>query len=157
MAERIGFEHSETPIRNSHSEMGEVINDEREHDETAHQHVARRKCCLHIVPVDVGGWPGTPVLHRQMDRHPDVNNDSGEQEQTDYPKQRTKITQMLRVTIDPMRSYKNLQIPEQMSDDKKLTPRLALGGRILAWLLFVGYTSIPVAILLGLIKPAQQL
>src|SRR5438132_379133 len=42
-------------------------------------------------------------------------------------------------------------------NDKKLTPRLALTGRILAWLLFVGYTSIPVAILLGLIKPAQQL
>jgi len=42
-------------------------------------------------------------------------------------------------------------------NDKKLTPRLALAGRILAWLLFVGYTSIPVAILLGLVRPAQQL
>jgi succinate dehydrogenase / fumarate reductase cytochrome b subunit len=42
-------------------------------------------------------------------------------------------------------------------NDRKLTPRLALGGRIFAWLLFAGYTSIPVAILLGLIKPAQQL
>jgi succinate dehydrogenase / fumarate reductase cytochrome b subunit len=42
-------------------------------------------------------------------------------------------------------------------NDKKLTPRLALGGRIFAWLLFIGYTSIPVAILLGLIRPAQQL
>ena len=42
-------------------------------------------------------------------------------------------------------------------NDKKLTPRLALGGRIFAWLLFAGYTSIPLAILLGLIKPAQQL
>jgi len=42
-------------------------------------------------------------------------------------------------------------------NDKKLTPRLAVGGRIFAWLLFAGYTSIPVAILLGLIKPAQQL
>ena len=42
-------------------------------------------------------------------------------------------------------------------NDKKLTPRLALGGRIFAWLLFVGYTSIPVAILLGFVKPAQQL
>jgi succinate dehydrogenase / fumarate reductase, cytochrome b subunit len=42
-------------------------------------------------------------------------------------------------------------------NDKKLIPRLALGGRIFAWLLFIGYTSIPVAILLGLIKPAQQL
>ena len=42
-------------------------------------------------------------------------------------------------------------------NDKKLTPRLALSGRILAWLLFIGYTSIPVAIILGLIKPAQDL
>jgi succinate dehydrogenase / fumarate reductase, cytochrome b subunit len=42
-------------------------------------------------------------------------------------------------------------------NDKKLTPRLATGARIFAWLLFVGYTSIPVAVLLGLVKPAQQL
>ena len=37
------------------------------------------------------------------------------------------------------------------------TPALALGARIFAWLLFIGYTSIPVAVLLGLIQPAQQL
>jgi len=42
-------------------------------------------------------------------------------------------------------------------NDKKLAPRLATGGRVFAWLLFVGYTSIPVAILFGLVKPAQQL
>src|SRR6266480_536636 len=42
-------------------------------------------------------------------------------------------------------------------NDRKLTSRVALGGRIFAWLLFAGYTSIPIAILLGLIKPAQQL
>jgi succinate dehydrogenase cytochrome b subunit len=42
-------------------------------------------------------------------------------------------------------------------NDKKLTPRFALGGRIFAWLLFIGYTSIPVAILTGVVKPAQQL
>ncbi len=42
-------------------------------------------------------------------------------------------------------------------NDTKLTPHLSLGGRIFAWLLFAGYMSIPVAILLGLIKPAQQL
>ena len=41
-------------------------------------------------------------------------------------------------------------------NDKKLTPRLAFGGRIFAWLMFIGYTSIPIAILLGLIKPARQ-
>ncbi len=41
--------------------------------------------------------------------------------------------------------------------NKMLTPRLAFGGRVFAWLLFLGYTSIPIAVLLGLVKPAQQL
>ena len=42
-------------------------------------------------------------------------------------------------------------------NNKRLAPRLALGGRIFAWLLFIGYVSIPVAVLLGLVQPAQQL
>jgi succinate dehydrogenase / fumarate reductase cytochrome b subunit len=42
-------------------------------------------------------------------------------------------------------------------NDEKLTPRLAVLGRIFAWLIFVGYTSIPVAVLLHLVRPAQQL
>ena len=42
-------------------------------------------------------------------------------------------------------------------NDKKLTTRFAVAGRIFAWLLFIGYASIPIAIVLGLIKPAQQL
>lgn len=42
-------------------------------------------------------------------------------------------------------------------NNQKLTPRLALGGRIFAWLLFAGYTAIPVAVLLGFIRPAQIL
>jgi succinate dehydrogenase / fumarate reductase cytochrome b subunit len=42
-------------------------------------------------------------------------------------------------------------------NNKNLTPKLALGGRIFAWALFIGYTVIPVAVLLGLVQPAQQL
>ena len=42
-------------------------------------------------------------------------------------------------------------------NNQRLTPRLAIGGRILAWLLFIGYTSIPIAVVLGFIRPAQQL
>jgi succinate dehydrogenase / fumarate reductase, cytochrome b subunit len=42
-------------------------------------------------------------------------------------------------------------------NNEQLTPKLAIAGRIFAWLLFVGYTSIPVAVLLGFIEPAQAL
>jgi succinate dehydrogenase / fumarate reductase cytochrome b subunit len=37
-------------------------------------------------------------------------------------------------------------------NNKQLTPRLASCGRIFAWLLFVGYSSIPAAVLLGWVK-----
>ena len=37
-------------------------------------------------------------------------------------------------------------------NNQKLAPRLALGGRIFAWLLFIGYSSIPTAVLLGWVK-----
>ena len=40
-------------------------------------------------------------------------------------------------------------------NNQRLTPKLATAGRIFAWLLFVGYVSIPIAVLLGFIKPAQ--
>lgn len=40
-------------------------------------------------------------------------------------------------------------------NDKKLTPKLAAAGRVFAWLIFIGYTSIPVAVLLHLVRPAQ--
>ncbi len=42
-------------------------------------------------------------------------------------------------------------------NDKKLTPKLAFLGRAFAWLIFIGYASIPVAVLCGLVKAAQQL
>lgn len=42
-------------------------------------------------------------------------------------------------------------------NNKRLTPRLAFAGRIFAWLIFIGYASIPIAVLLGWIQPAQQL
>lgn len=37
-------------------------------------------------------------------------------------------------------------------NNQKLTPRLAWTGRIFAWLLFAGYSSIPAAVLLGWVK-----
>ncbi len=42
-------------------------------------------------------------------------------------------------------------------NDKKLAPKLTFGARLFAWLIFLGYSSIPVAVLLGFIKPTQQL
>ena len=37
-------------------------------------------------------------------------------------------------------------------NNQKLTPRLALAGRVFAWLMFFGYSVIPAAVLLGWVK-----
>jgi len=42
-------------------------------------------------------------------------------------------------------------------NDKKLAPKLARWGRVFAWAIFVGYISMPLAVLFGILKPAQQL
>src|SRR4029077_13262629 len=119
VAERVRFKQTEPWVGYTNGEMSQVIDDEREHDQAAHQHVTRGEVCLNIVPVDIGLGPGSPVLNCQLDGHPDVNNDRGEQEQTNYPKQRAEVAQMLRVTIDPVGADKNLQIAKQVSDHKK--------------------------------------
>jgi hypothetical protein len=48
-----------------------------------------------------------------------VKNDRDEKKSSNQPKKGAQIAQMLRVTVDPIRSNKNLQIPQQMSDYKK--------------------------------------
>ena len=42
-------------------------------------------------------------------------------------------------------------------NNQRLAPKLAVGGRIFAWLIFIGYVSIPISVLIGFITPAQQL
>jgi hypothetical protein len=47
-----------------------------------------------------------------------VNDDRCEQEHADCPKQRPEVTEVFRVTVNPIWTQKNLQIAEQMSDDE---------------------------------------
>ncbi len=42
-----------------------------------------------------------------------------EEKGADDPKKRAQLAQMLGVAIDPIRSEKNLEVPEEMSDDEQ--------------------------------------
>src|SRR6266498_712922 len=119
MAKGIGLQQAKPAIRYPHREMREMINDKCQHDQPTHHHVARGKRRFYIALVDIRLRACTPVLNCQLDGHVDVNNDGGEQKNSDQPKQRAEIAQMLRVTIDPVGADENLQIPKQMSDHKK--------------------------------------
>src|SRR5438094_647836 len=119
VAERVRFKQIEPWVGYTNSEMRQMIDDKRQHDQAAHHHVPRCEVCLDVVPVDVCLWPGTAILNCQVDGHPDVNDDGSEQEQTNCPKQRAEVAQVLRVTIDPVGADKNLQIAKQMPDHKE--------------------------------------
>ena len=119
MTKRIRLEQGEARVGFTESEMREVIGDKSEHNQPAHHHVARGKRCFDVAFVDIGFGTGTPVFNCQLDSHPDVNNDDGEEKNPDQPKERPEVVEMLGVTIGPIRSDKYLQIPEQMSDHKK--------------------------------------
>ena len=42
-------------------------------------------------------------------------------------------------------------------NNKKITPLLERGALVMAWLIYIGYISIPIAVLLGWVQPAQTL
>src|SRR3954453_16380021 len=96
--ERIRLEQSETRIGDTHCKMRNVVDDERKHDQPAHHHVARSKRCFDILPLYVLLRSCTAVFDRQLNRHVNMNDDNHEQEQTNYPKQRPEVAQVLRVT-----------------------------------------------------------
>ena len=119
VAERISLKQAKPVISNSDREVREVVNDKCQHDQSAHYHVTRGKRRFDVTLIDVRLRAGAPVFNCQLDGHVDVSNDRGEEKNSDQPKERPEITQMFRVTIDPIRSDKYLQIPEQMPDHKK--------------------------------------
>src|SRR4029453_2563003 len=74
MPQRIMLEQSESTISYSHREVGNVIDNKRQDDDAAHHHVTRREVCLHVVPIPVVFGPGTAILDRELDSHPNVKN-----------------------------------------------------------------------------------
>src|ERR1041385_399991 len=99
--------------------MRDVVNDKCEHNQSAHHHVARGEGGFHMFLVDVGFGSSASIINCQPDRDVDVHDDCREEKNSDYPKNRSEIAQMLRVTVDPLRTQKDLQISKQMSDDEK--------------------------------------
>src|SRR5438128_6992015 len=99
--------------------MGEVINDERQHDQPAHYHVTRGKRRLHIIALAIPLGSGASIIDREADRDVNVNDYRNEEKNSDEPQQRAEIAQMLRVAVDPIRAEEDLQVAEKMADDKQ--------------------------------------
>jgi hypothetical protein len=119
MTERIRLEQRKARIGFAESEMRKVISDKCEHDQAAHHHVTGGKRRFDVAFIYVRLGPGTAILDRKQDREVNVKTNSDEKKSSNQPKERTQIVQVLRVTVDPIGSNENLQIPQQMSDDKK--------------------------------------
>ena len=81
--------------------------------------MARCPARFHVVSVDVWLGSSAPIFNRELNRRVNVNCNGGEQKNSNCPKQRAEVAQMLGVTVDPIGSEKDLQVPEQMADYEK--------------------------------------
>src|SRR5437879_13924831 len=110
MPKGISLQQAKPAISHAHREMREMINDKRQHNQTAHRHVTRRERGLHVSSVDVRLGPGAAILNREQDREVNVKNDCDDEKTSNQPRKRNEIAQMMRLVVDPIRSDKNLPI-----------------------------------------------
>lgn len=118
MVERIILQQGELRIEFARSEMQKVKNDESKDDQPAHDHVARGEARLDVIFPFVRDRTGAAILERERDGEENMQQNICQEKAADHPKEQTEIAQMLRVTVHPVGSEKDLQIPEKMSDHK---------------------------------------
>ena len=119
MIRRIGFEEAKASIELVAGEVEQVENNEAKQDQSAGYHVAGSEARFQVdfFAVILGARP--PVFPGKQNGEEDMQQHGAEEESPDNPENRTEIPQMLGITIDPVGSDENLQIPKQMSDDEK--------------------------------------
>ena len=118
--ERIGFEQTETGISHPNGEMRQVINNKRQHDQSAHRPCEREAKVAFTCSFSRVARSGRARRFSiaRLNGEVNVQEDGHEKKNPDDPEERAELTQMFRVTVDPLRPEKNLQVAEQMSDDE---------------------------------------
>ena len=99
--------------------MREVIENESEDHEAADHHRTGSEGGFDMLLFLIGHRPGTSIIDRQTNREIDVEDHGHEEKDADDPEKRSERAQMFRVTVDPLRPEKDLQIAEQMADDER--------------------------------------
>src|ERR1043166_7453262 len=117
--ERIEFEQWKLRIEFARREMEQVKNNEREHDESAHDHVTRSPARFDVVSIAIRFRTRAAVFNREQNCEINVQNHCDQKKHANHPKNRAEIAKMLRVGVDPFWSEINLQIAEQMSDHEQ--------------------------------------
>jgi hypothetical protein len=94
-------------------------NDEGKNNQPAYDHVTRGEARLHVFFPGVILRPRASIFDRELNGEINVKHNREKQDNAYHPKQHSKVTQVLCVPIYPIRSEKNLQIAEQMTDHEQ--------------------------------------
>src|SRR6267143_4208936 len=119
VAERVSLEQLETAVGRADSKMRQMVNDKHQHNQTAYHHVPRSEASLDVFSFDVAVRTSAPILDREQDREINMERDRDEQNNPNDPEKNSEIAQMLGVIVDPTRAQENLEIAQQMTDDKQ--------------------------------------
>lgn len=96
--------------------MEDMKNNENEDDHAAYHHVARSVAGFDVIPLSVALRARTSVLQRKADGKINMKEYGNQKCDSDHPKERAEVAQMLRVIIDPTWPKKNLQVAEEVTD-----------------------------------------
>src|SRR5882724_2436153 len=109
----------EIDVLHLHRVMEQVINDENENNNSAHQHRSRCVRGSRGIPIRVGDGTRRLVFDRKINGRPDVETDHQQQEYPRRPDEFDIGLQEMSVAIDGIRAEKKLQIPHQMPHHKQ--------------------------------------
>src|SRR5438445_8589489 len=96
--------------------MRQMINNEYEDNQPAHDHVTRCECRFDMLSFDIIVRSSTSVVDGKPNGEINVQRDGNQKDHPHQPKQRAKIAQMLGVIIDPAGPEKYLEVADQMTD-----------------------------------------
>lgn len=98
-------------------QMQQVEDDEEQEREAGDGHGAGRKRCLAILADRIGDRASTAISHAQLDGQHDVDDRDAQQPYSGRPQQNRHLAEKRRVTVERMRSFEYLKIPQHVEDD----------------------------------------
>src|SRR5205807_9651980 len=93
--ERIEFKKLKLRIEFAGGEMEQVKDNEREHDQSAYDHVARGPTRFHVASIAILFRTRAPIFDCEKNREINMQDHSDQQKNADEPEKWTEVAQML--------------------------------------------------------------
>ncbi len=112
-------EGGEARVGRTKGKMEQVIDNKGEQDKSTHDHMSGSKGRLyHIFPAITLG-PRALILDREPNGVVDMQQNDDDKKDANDPEEWAQVTQVLSIAIDPCRAEKDLEVAQEMTNNKE--------------------------------------